>query len=103
MAFRGYVLDVKTRSKPFHDLLMVPESQWIRKRQKYDFYVGCNEIEEDWVRIWGFINKERLEKEGEWGDFGREKTLHISLKKLNPIIELRDLEPKVSPLQDHTG
>jgi hypothetical protein len=65
-------------------------------RQKYDFYVGCNEIEEDWVRIWGFIDKERLERQGEWQDFGRGTMLCIPFKKLDPIEELKDLQPKIT-------
>jgi len=40
----GRVINVKTRSKPEHDLLMIYEEQW--HKRKSDLYVACNEIAE---------------------------------------------------------
>ena len=38
---RGYSIEAKGRTKHWHDILMVPEKQFRRKR--YDFYIGCNQ------------------------------------------------------------
>jgi hypothetical protein len=94
VVFNGHVLDVKTRSKSFHDLMMIPKRQWIRKRQKYDFYVGCNELGDNWVRIWGFIDKHRLNAEGDWRNMGYGDTLCIPFKKLTPITKLKEMKQK---------
>ncbi len=89
----SHTLDIKTRSKPSHDLLMIPKGQWIKK--KYDFYVGCSIIKEgpEWiVRVWGFTTKEELEEKGEWDNFGHGATLTMPFKELHDIRELGGLE-----------
>jgi len=58
--FKGAVVDVKTRSQRWHDTLMIPEKQWGKHHDKYDYYVGCHEIEEEWIRIWGYATKEEV-------------------------------------------
>lgn len=60
--YRNHLIDVKTRSLRWHDTLMIPEKQWQKHKDKFDFYVGCNEIEEDWVRIWGYATKAEVAK-----------------------------------------
>jgi len=89
LKLKGHLIDVKTRSKKWHDILMMPKKQWVNR--KYDFYIGCNIIAEDWVRIWGYISREDFEKNGKWDDFGHGDTLCIPFNELNNIGELKQL------------
>jgi hypothetical protein len=82
-----YVIDVKTRSESWHDLLMIPKKQWLRRT--YDFYIGCNKITEEDVRIWGYITREQLEKKGKSGNFGYGDTLYIPFVELTDIREIK--------------
>ena len=89
--FNSKVIEVKTGRQPEHDILMVPKKQWIKHADKYDFCIGCNEIAEDWIRIWDYINEEQFEENGEWKDFGHGDTLCMSFNKLNNIAELKQV------------
>jgi hypothetical protein len=89
LTLNGRLMDVKTRTEKWHDILMVPKKQWVQR--KYDFYIGCNIIAEDWVRIWGYISREQLEKNGKWDNFGHGDTLCMPFNELNNIAELKQL------------
>ena len=92
--FRGWNLDVKTRSKPIHDLLMVPEYQFSKH---HDFYAGCRIQSENpyVVQIWGYATRGELEVEKP-EEYSHGPTRTIFLKNLHPIIALKDLEPNVN-------
>lgn len=99
VSFKGALMDVKTRSKKWHDTLMIPEKQWRKHKNKFDFYVGCNEIKEDWVRIWGYATKTEVAKI-EPTDNVKGHPLPVSTRlipfvNLNPIEKLKDLQSKI--------
>jgi len=89
ITYEEKVIDVKTRGKPENDLLMVPEKQWNKHKDKCDLYIGCNEIAEDWVRIWGYATKEEIAS-AEVEDFGCGPTKIVPFVNLHPIKDLRD-------------
>jgi hypothetical protein len=89
--FRGYSIDVKGRTKHWHDMLMVPEKQFRKKR--YDFYIGCNQWRQDVIRFWGYATKAEL-KAVELQDFGYGATRAKPYMELHPIKDMLKLEPK---------
>jgi len=93
--FRDYHIDIKTRSKPWHDTLMVPE--WQFKKKLHDFYVGCRLMRENQyvIQIWGYATREELEDINPSDEWGYDLTRAIPFERLHPIIELRDLPSKL--------
>jgi len=91
--FRGWNIDVKNRSKPWHDTLMVPEWQVPRH---HDFYVGCRLMSENpyIIQIWGYASRDELENVEPSDEWGHGPTRGILFKNIHPIIELKDLESK---------
>jgi len=83
------VIDVKNRLEAWHNKLMIPERQWLKR--KFDAYVSCNIVKENAetvVRLWGYVTKEDLEKKGKWDDFGHGPTLTMPFIELSDIREL---------------
>ena len=95
--FRGWNFDVKTRGKPWHDLLMIPQYQWAHH---HDYYIGCRLQSQNpyVVQIWGYATREEFERVKPENAWGHGLTRAIFLKDLHPIIELKDLKPKSSYL-----
>jgi hypothetical protein len=89
--FRGYSIDVKGRTKRWHDILMVPEIQFRRKR--YDFYIGCNQWQQDVIRFWGYTARAELEAV-EPQDFGYGATRAKPYMELHLIKDMLKLKPK---------
>ncbi|MEM3696298.1 MAG: hypothetical protein QXQ94_02170 [Candidatus Bathyarchaeia archaeon] len=98
VVFKGYQIDIKTRSKHWHDWLMVPEFQF--KNKLHDFYVGCRLMRENpyIIQIWGYATRKELEEVEPSDKWGYDLTRAIPFKNLHPVIELRDLRIK-KPLQ----
>jgi hypothetical protein len=86
----GRIADVKTRAESWHDKLMIPRVQF--ERHNYDLYIGCSEVAEDTIRIWGYITREDAErhvKEIGWESFGHGDTLAVPFGELCDIRKLK--------------
>jgi len=90
-SYKGYSIDVKGRSQPWHDLMMVPKEQVDRK--PHDFYIGAQMVGPRKVWIWGYATSDEV-KHAEIGDFGHGPTYAIPFIKLNPISAMLRLRPK---------
>lgn len=95
--YKGWHIDVKTRSKPWYDYLLVEERRF--KKKSHDFCVGCRLMSENpyVVEIWGYATLEELEcVRPRWWP----KTLSrsIDFDELYPVAKLKDLEPKGTTL-----
>ena len=68
------------------NVMMIPVSQF--RAHKYDFYIGCHEVDENLVRIWGYATRADAEaflhKNGP-ENFSYGPTLAI------PFVELKDI------------
>jgi hypothetical protein len=81
-------VDVKTGTKAFHKKLMISKKQWENPERKFDFYVGCTEISEDKIRIWGYATHADIE--GFIAGIGwNGSRLEIPLERLRDIAELK--------------
>ena len=92
--FRGWHIDVKTRTKAWHDLMMVPEVQF--KKKHHDLYVGCRLVSEKpyVIQIWGYITRKELANIEPNNAWGHGLTRAQYFKNLHPIINLKDLKRK---------
>jgi len=84
--FNSKIIDVKTASKPFHKMIMMPETQFIKHQRDYYVAVRLN-LEEGYGEILGFVTYDDF-KNTEIKDYGYGATLSIGFNKLRPITEL---------------
>ena len=88
LSLNGRLIDVKNGRDCRYGSLLIPRKQWCKRR--YDFYVKCGNLGEEWVRIWGYASKAQLEEKGFWKDYGYGDTFTLLLKDLSDINGLND-------------
>jgi hypothetical protein len=75
---------------------MIPEKQWRKHGTKYDFYIGCNLVAEDRVRIWGYATKTEVAEIKPTDEVNGHRlpllTRLIPFMNLHPIKELKITE-----------
>ncbi len=87
--------DVKTGTKPSFRMLMIGKKQWLNPEKRIDLYIGCTEMKEDTIRIWGYATRQDVEQFiDKCGWNFKNVALQIPLQDLRDIRELKDNKGK---------